>query len=316
MWGPALSPWLVCPVRGVWCQAPSLTRLPVLGGGQSGFRGPCVPGAVGAGMGAQHQPHSGRLAGRRCALWGWRKGVPGGGGTVRPHEGRLRSGAPAPVHPLSGRAVRVRRCAVSAVVWVWVPSTVPLACTPCGACVRRGWWGVAVSLVACHRCEGRLRPDALPHPAALLLGAAGARCPRAVGTSVRVWGPALSLWLVCPVRGVWCQVPSVLRLPVLWGGQPRFRNPYAPGAVGAGVRTRHRPHSSRPCELGWCTVGLAERRPRASAARRSPSPNCPPSGRAVGVRQPRAVGACVGVWGPGTVPLACMPSGGCVLRGW
>ena len=49
--------------------------------------------------------------------------------------------------------------------------------------------------------------------------------------------------------------------------------------------------------------------------RRSPSPDCPPSGRAVGVRQPRAVGAGVWVWGPKSVSLACMPSGGCVPWG-
>ena len=34
------------------------------------------------------------------------------------------------------------------------------------------------------------------------------------------------------------------------------------------------------------------------------------------VRHPRAVGAGVWVWGPNTVPLACMPRGGCVPRGW
>ena len=50
--------------------------------------------------------------------------------------------------------------------------------------------------------------------------------------------------------------------------------------------------------------------------RRSPSPDCPPSGQAVGVRHPHAVGAGVWVWGPNTVPLACMPCGGCVPLGW
>ena len=50
--------------------------------------------------------------------------------------------------------------------------------------------------------------------------------------------------------------------------------------------------------------------------RRSPSPDCPPTGRAVGVRHPRAVGAGVWVWGPNTVPLACLPCGGCVPWGW
>ena len=54
----------------------------------------------------------------------------------------------------------------------------------------------------------------------------------------------------------------------------------------------------------------------ASEVRRSSSPDCPPTGRAVGVRYPRAVGAGVWVWGPNTVPLACMPCGGCVPRGW
>ena len=54
----------------------------------------------------------------------------------------------------------------------------------------------------------------------------------------------------------------------------------------------------------------------ASEVRRCPSPDCPPIGRAVGVHYPRAVGADVWVWGPNTVPLACMPCGGCVLRGW
>ena len=53
----------------------------------------------------------------------------------------------------------------------------------------------------------------------------------------------------------------------------------------------------------------------ASEVRRSPSPDCPHTGRAVGVRYPRAVGAGVCVWGPNTVPFACMPWG-CVPRGW
>ena len=55
---------------------------------------------------------------------------------------------------------------------------------------------------------------------------------------------------------------------------------------------------------------------QASEARRRPSPDCPPTGRAVGVRQPRAVGAGVWVWEPNTVPAACMPCWGCMPRGW
>ena len=54
----------------------------------------------------------------------------------------------------------------------------------------------------------------------------------------------------------------------------------------------------------------------ASEARRRPSSNCPPTGRAVGVRHPRAVGAGVWVGEPNTVPAACMPCGGCMPWGW
>ena len=128
------------------------------------------------------------------------------------------------------------------------------------------------------------------------------------------------------VRCVWCQVLSLPRPPILWGGQPGFRNSCVLGAVRAGVGTLHRSHSVRPCGLALLAVGVAEGRPRggclsplrgASEVRRSLAPGCPLlSGRAVGVRHPRAVGVGVQVWGPGTVPLACMPCGGCVLRGW
>ena len=50
-------------VRGVWCQALSLPRPPVLWGGQLGFRDPCVLGAVGVGVGTQQRPHSMRPCG-------------------------------------------------------------------------------------------------------------------------------------------------------------------------------------------------------------------------------------------------------------
>ena len=70
--------WPATVARGVWCQALSLPRPPVVWGGQPGFRDPCVPGAVGAGVGPSTSPTACALAGRRCSLWGWWKGVPGG----------------------------------------------------------------------------------------------------------------------------------------------------------------------------------------------------------------------------------------------
>ena len=127
------------------------------------------------------------------------------------------------------------------------------------------------------------------------------------------------------MRRAWCQALSHPRPPVLWSGQPGFRGPCVPAAVGAGVGTQHRPHSVRPCGPALLAGGVAEGRPRggclpplsgASEVRRCPSPDCPPTGRAVGVRHPRAVGAGVWLLGPNTVPLACMPCGGCVPRGW
>ena len=100
VWGPFLSPRPACPagaacrgggggpspggwpatvVRGAWCQALSLPRPPVLWSGQLGFRGPCVPGAVGAGVGTQHQPHSVRPCGPALLAVGVGEGRPRGG---------------------------------------------------------------------------------------------------------------------------------------------------------------------------------------------------------------------------------------------
>ena len=89
--------------------------------------------------------------------------------------------------------------------------------------------------------------------------------------------------------------------------------------------TQHRRHSVRPCGLALLAVGVAEGRPLggclpplwgASEVRRSPFPDCPFTGQAVGVRHPLAAGAGVRVWVPSTVPLARMSCGGCVPQGW
>ena len=66
-------------VRGVWCRALSLPRLPLLWSGQPGFCEPCVPGAVGAGVGNQHRPHSGRPCGLALLAVGVAEGRPRGG---------------------------------------------------------------------------------------------------------------------------------------------------------------------------------------------------------------------------------------------
>ena len=200
-------------VRGVWCQALSLPWPPVLWSGRPGFLDLCVPGAVGAGMGTQHQPHSVRPCGPALLAVGAAEGRPQGG-CLPPLCGASEvRRCPSPDCPPTGRAVGVRHpCAVGAGVWVWGPNTVPLACMPCGGCVRRGWLGG------------------------------------------RPWGG----WSATVVRGVWCQALSLPRPPVLWSGQPGFRDPCVPGAVGAGMGTQQQPHSVRPCGPALLALGVAE----------------------------------------------------------
>ena len=71
--------WPASVVRGNWCQALSLPRPPVLWGGRPGFRDPCVPGAVGAGVGAQNRFHSVRPCGLALLTVGVAEERPRGG---------------------------------------------------------------------------------------------------------------------------------------------------------------------------------------------------------------------------------------------
>ena len=174
-------------------------------------------------------------------------------------------------------------------VRAWGPSTGPTACALAGRrCSLWGWQRGVPAGGAFHHCEGRLRSGAVPPPTARPLD--GLLGPATHVLSARVCGcggPTLSPWLVCPVkaacrggwgggrprggwpatvvRGVWCQRLSLPRPPVLWSGQPGFRDPCIPGAVGAGVGTQPRPHSVRPCGPALLAVGVAEGRPRGAA---------------------------------------------------
>ena len=218
--GPALCRWLACPVRGVWCQALSLPRLSVLGGRQPGFRGRCVPGALGAGVGAQHRPHNVRPCGPALRAVGLAKGCP-------------RRRAPfAVVRGVRGQAHPLPRLPALRAGCRGAPPT----------CCGRGCAGVGAqhSPLGLHALWG-------------LRGAGVVDCHPQGG------------WPATVVRGVWCQALSLCRPAVLWGGQSGFRDPCVPGAVGAGVETRHRPHSVRPCRPALLAVGLTEGRARRRA---------------------------------------------------
>ena len=277
-------------VRGVWCQALSLPRPSVLWSGQPGFRVPGVPGAVGAGVGTQHRSHSAcALAGRRCSPWGWRKGVPGGGAFHR-CEGRPVSGAVPPLaaRPLE-RAARVPRpvCPGCGRCGRGDPAPAPqraplrAGVARCGGGGRASPGGVLSTVARGAWCQAL----SLPRPPVLWSGQPGFRVPRVPGAvgagvgiqhrprSVRPCGPALLAAgvaeghhregvLFTVVRGAWCQALSLPWPAVLWSGQPGFRVPRVPGAVGAGVGTQHRPHSVRPCGPALLAVGVAEDRPR------------------------------------------------------
>ena len=275
-------------VRGAWCQPLSLPRPPVLWSGQPGFRVPCVPGAVGAGVGTQHWPHSVRPCGPALLAVGVAEGRPRGvlSTIVRgawcqalslPRPPVLWSGQP-------GFRVPCVQGAVDGGVWT---QHQPHSVRPCG-----------LALLAVGVAEGRPRGGCFP----LLRGAPGVRrCPSPGRPSsgagsqgsasrvsrvrlVRVWGPSTgptacalvgrrcSLWgwrkgvpggvPSTVVRGAWCQALSLPRPPVLWSGQPGFRDPCVPGSVDAGVWTQHRPHSVRPCGPALLAVGVVEGRPR------------------------------------------------------
>ena len=103
------------------------------------------------------------LAGRRCSLWGRRKGVPVGG-AFHLCGGRLRPGAvpPPTARPLGGL------CG-SAILVLWArvcgcggPTLSPRPACPVGAACCGGGGGLSPGGLACHRCEGRLVSGDVP----------------------------------------------------------------------------------------------------------------------------------------------------------
>ena len=219
----------------------------------------------------------------------------GGGGRASPGgvafhhcEGRLVSGAvPLPAARPLERAARVPRPVCPGCGWCGRgdPAPAPQRAQLRAGVARCGGGGRASPVGgAFHHCEGRLRSCAVPPPTARPLGGLfGSATDVLWGRLCGCGGPTLSPWPACPVgaacrrgaggpspggwpatvvRGVWCQALFLPRSPVLWSGQPGFRDPCVPGAVCAGVGTQHKPHSVRPCGSALLAVGVAGERPR------------------------------------------------------
>ena len=190
-------------------------------------------------------------------------------------------------------APRVPRC-----VWRAVPSGCPLpslAGRPFHAVCAFRAPGPAALLVVLA-CPFRVCALALPRRPLPPLPGGVACAPRAV--------PALGAGRAvsrgpCPSA---CPAPVPCSVWRAWGGAVRSRFPPTwLGDAGVGVG---RPPGGVPSNVASGVWGQA-----------LPLPRCPPSGRAVGVRYPRVVGAGVPVWGPFSVPSACTPCGGCAPRG-
>ena len=277
-------------VRGAWCQALSLPRPLVLRSAQPGFRDPCVPAAVDAGVWTQHRPHGVRPCGPALLAVGVAEGRPRGG-----VPSTVVRGAWCQALPLS-RLLVLRSVqpgfrdpcvpvAVDAGVWT---QHRPHSVRPCGPALLavgvaegRPRGGLPSTVVRGAWCQAL----SLPRPLVFRSVQPGFRDPCVPGAvdagvwtqhrphSVRPCGPALLAVGVAEgrprgglsstvVRGAWCQALSLPRLPVLRSVQPGFRDPRVPGAVGVGVGARHQPHSVRPCGPALLAVGVAERRPR------------------------------------------------------
>ena len=170
--------------RGWWGAVPGGAGLPPLSGA-SGVRCCPSPGRLPSGAGSRGSatrvsrvwsmrawgpstgPTACPIAGWRCSLWGWLKGVPGGG-AFHHCQGRLRSGA---VPPLTARPLGGLLGSASHVLWARMcgcggPTLFPWPACPVGAACRGGGWRPSPGGLACHRCEGCLVSGAVPPPAA------------------------------------------------------------------------------------------------------------------------------------------------------
>ena len=295
----------------------------------------------GAGVGTRHQPHSARSCELALRAVGAARGRPGGAppAWVWGVRGQLLSHPRLPALWAGCRGPLPTGCGCGG-VRVWGPVTNPTAraLAYCGGGMRVPRGGAS--------CLGVGRPGsgALPPPTARPVGGmpgptthwlwvrgnagVGTRhqshsarsCElalRAVGAARGCPGGAPPAW-VWGVRG---RALSHPRLPAHLGGLPGPTTYWLWMRGGAGVGTRHQPHSARSCVLWGRHEGARGGRllpgRGASGVGRSPTPDCLPSGRATGAHYPLALGAGgVRAWGPVTSPTArALASWLCALWG-
>ena len=290
-------------------------RLPAL---WAGCRGPLPTGCGCGGCGRGNPsptPHRALLR-AGFARRGGGKRAPGGGGRLVPGCGASGVGrSPTPDCPPSGRAAGAhypvavgaggcgrgdpsptpQRALLRAVGAAWgCPGGAPLA----WAWGVRGralshprlpalWAGCRGPLPTGCGCGGCGRGDPSPTPQRVLLRAGFAHCG---GGTRAPGGGASCLGVGRPGSGA---LPTPTARPL--GGLPGPTTYWLWVRGGAGVGTRHQPHSSRSYVLWGRHEGARGGRllPGCGAFRvgRSPTPDCPPSGRAAGAHYPLAAGA-------------------------
>ena len=301
MWGPSTVPLACMPCggcvpRGWWGSVPGGGGLTLLWG-VSGVRRCSSPGRPSSGAdswgsatrvsrvrsvrawGPSTGPTACAPAGRRCSLWGWRKGIPGGGALHR-CGGRLRSGAPPPptARPLGGLSGSATDVLWARVCGCGGPALSPWLACPLGAACHGGGGGPSPGGVACPGCSGVSGVRRCPSPDRLYSGAGSRASATRVSwvRSLRAWGPSTGA-TACALAG-WCCLP--------WG--------WRRGVPGGSAfhRCRGRLRSGAP-----------------------PPPDRPLSGRAVGGGQPRAVCAVCRCGGPTLCPWLVRPVGAACCGG-
>ena len=241
----------------------------------AGTHYPLAVRAGGAGVGTRHQPHSTRSCDLALRAVGAACGCPGGAPLAWVWGVRGRAPPPPPTTRPFGRAARAHYpLAVAAGVRLWGPVTNPTA-RALASCLR-ALWGRHVGarggapLAWVLGVLGRAAPTSRPFGRA-----ARAHYPLAVGAGRSGRGDpspnpqrallrAGSAHCGCPGGGASCLAVGRLGSGALppptshpLGRATGAHYPPAAGARGAGVETRHEPHSARSCELASRAVGAA-----------------------------------------------------------